>query len=137
MFREKNRRGNGFTLAELLIVVAIIAILIAIMVPVFGAARADAIQAKDAANVRSAYAEAIALAIAAKAYHDDGRLEVELDISGLKIDSATTVRTAMGTASNGGNILISTKGAKAPEAEIEVNLKEVILTLKGTTTSTL
>ncbi len=51
----KNRRG--FTLAELLIVVAIIAVLMAIMIPVFGASKERAILARDAANLRSVYAE--------------------------------------------------------------------------------
>jgi len=128
---KKIKRGNGFTLAELLITVAVIAVLIAIMLPVFGAARADAIQAKDAANIRSAYAEAVALAIAAQTYDRDGKVFVQLDISGLNIDKATSVAVAIGTAHNGGNIVISTKGAKGPAAEIEVDVSEVTLKLIG------
>ncbi len=56
---KKLKNRKGFTLAELLIVVAIIAVLVAIMMPVFGKSRADAIQAKDAANIRSEIAKQV------------------------------------------------------------------------------
>ena len=52
----KNNK-KGFTLAELLIVIAIIAILIAIAIPVFGAQLENARRQADHANLRSAYAE--------------------------------------------------------------------------------
>ncbi len=55
----KVKSKKGFTLAELLVVVAIIAVLVAIMMPVFGKSRADAIQAKDAANIRSEIARQV------------------------------------------------------------------------------
>ncbi len=51
---------KGFTLAELLIVIAIIAILIAIMFPVFGAQIDKARAAAELANVRAAYSEEVA-----------------------------------------------------------------------------
>lgn len=53
----KNNK-KGFTLAELLIVVAIIAVLVAIAIPVFSSQLEKARQATDAANLRAAYAEA-------------------------------------------------------------------------------
>ena len=56
---EKNNR-KGFTLAELLIVVAIIGVLVAIAIPVFTAQLEKAREATDLANVRSAYAEMMA-----------------------------------------------------------------------------
>ena len=52
---KKNRKG--FTLAELLIVVAIIAVLVAIAIPVFTTQLEKSREATDLANVRSAYAE--------------------------------------------------------------------------------
>lgn len=48
---------KGFTLAELLIVVAIIAVLIAIAIPVFTAQKHKSEVAVDVANVRAYYAE--------------------------------------------------------------------------------
>lgn len=50
------KRGkNGFTLAELLIVVAIIAVLVAISIPIFTSQLEKAREAVDLSNVRSAY----------------------------------------------------------------------------------
>ena len=51
---------NGFTLAELLIVVAIIAVLVAISIPIFTGQLEKAKQATDLANMRSAKAAAVA-----------------------------------------------------------------------------
>lgn len=52
----KKLNKKGFTLAELLIVIAIIAILIAIAIPAFGTALDNARLQTDHANMRSAYA---------------------------------------------------------------------------------
>ena len=51
---------KGFTLMEMLIVIAIIAILIAIAIPVFTAQLERAGEATDAANIRAKYAEVLA-----------------------------------------------------------------------------
>ena len=59
----KKMNKKGFTLAELLIVVAIIAVLVAIAIPVFTSQLDKAKQATDAANIRSAYAEAVTAAL--------------------------------------------------------------------------
>ena len=56
----KKRGKKGFTLMELLIVVAIIAILVAISIPVFTNQLEKAREATDVANVRSAKALAVA-----------------------------------------------------------------------------
>lgn len=57
----KNRKG--FTLAELLIVVAIIGVLVAISIPIFTSQLEKAREATDAANIRSQYAEVMTEAI--------------------------------------------------------------------------
>ena len=57
---RKLNHKTGFTLAELLIVVAIIAVLVAIAIPVFGAQLQKAQLETDTANLRSAYAEVVA-----------------------------------------------------------------------------
>lgn len=56
--RIRNKRG--FTLAELLVVVAILAVLVAISVPVFTSSLERSREAVDLSNLRSAYAEAVA-----------------------------------------------------------------------------
>ncbi|MGN0362141.1 MAG: type IV pilin protein [Bilifractor sp.] len=54
---DKNlKKSNGFTLAELLIVVAIIGVLVAIAIPVFSSQLNKAKAAVDMANIRSAKA---------------------------------------------------------------------------------
>lgn len=55
---KKLRNKKGFTLAELLIVVAIIGVLVAISIPIFTAQLEKSREAVDEANLRSLYAEA-------------------------------------------------------------------------------
>ena len=64
---KKFTNKKGFTLMEMLIVVAIIAVLVAIAIPTFAGQIEKANQATDAANIRVAYAEA-----ALKAIENDG-----------------------------------------------------------------
>lgn len=54
---------RGFTLAELLVVVAIIAVLVAISMPVFSGQLERSREATDLSNVRSAYAEVMTAAL--------------------------------------------------------------------------
>ena len=73
MIKKKNNK-KGFTLAELLIVVAIIAVLVAISIPIFNAQLEKSREATDLANIRSAYAELTA------AYLTDGGSASEINV---------------------------------------------------------
>ena len=53
-------KKEGFTLAELLIVVAIIAVLVAVSIPIFTSRLEKARQSTDLANIRAAYAAGVA-----------------------------------------------------------------------------
>ena len=57
------RNDQGFTLMEMLIVIAIIAVLIAIAIPIFTSTLERSREATDAANIRSNYAEVMVEAI--------------------------------------------------------------------------
>ena len=54
---KKLMNKKAFTIMEMLIVVAIIAVLVAIAIPTFSSALTKAKEATDVANVRAAYAE--------------------------------------------------------------------------------
>ncbi len=57
------KNNKGFTLAELLIVVAIIAVLVAIAIPVFTSQLEKSRESVDLSNVRAAYAEVMSAAL--------------------------------------------------------------------------
>ena len=54
---KKFTNKKGFTIMEMLIVVAIIAVLVAIAIPTFSSSLEKAKEAADVANIRAAYAE--------------------------------------------------------------------------------
>ena len=61
--KQKLKEMQGFTLAELLIVVAIIGVLVAISIPVFNTQLERSRESTDLANLRAAYAECAAEAL--------------------------------------------------------------------------
>ena len=86
------KNNKGFTLAELLIVVAIIAVLVAVAIPVFTGQLRKSELATDLANVRAAYAEEVATQIA------KGDSTIEVDVS--KLTNAATKSTVTYNESN-------------------------------------
>ena len=89
MENKKNRKG--FTLAELLIVVAIIAVLVAIAIPIFTTQLEKSREATDIANVRSAYAEIATSYLTLKSGETMGSMVVEAKqtVDGWQGDSGT------------------------------------------------
>ena len=99
----KNRKG--FTLMEMLIVVAIIAILVIIAIPTFNSALAKARAATDVANIRSGYAAALVEAMTdgikgAGAGKDS--VEYYLQNDGTVAAKGTNDYTCVGAAENAG-----------------------------------
>lgn len=92
----KKLNKKGFTLAELLVVVAILAILVAISVPIFTSKIEEAKKNTDAANIRAAKAAAVV------EYLDKGETGVVGKYydatNGVLVDTATDV-TKYGKAS--------------------------------------
>ena len=81
---RSHRMKKGFTLAELLIVVAIIAVLVAIAIPVFTKQLERSRESVDFANMRSAYTEVMVAAISDDAGSPlkkaDGTFQAEITI---------------------------------------------------------
>lgn len=87
MNNDNNKKG--FTLAELLIVIAIIAILIAIAVPVFATSMKRAQMATDDANFRAAKSAAVNAVLS-------GKMMVYKDASGTLVEDDLGVSKAEG-----------------------------------------
>ena len=84
----KLRKKGGFTLAELLIVVAIIAVLAAIAIPIFNSNLTKAKKATSIANIRTAYAQASA-AYLTKSTEDV--VSIDGDVVTVNVDISTAV----------------------------------------------
>jgi type IV pilus assembly protein PilA len=117
----KKLNKKGFTLAELLIVVAIIAVLVAIAIPIFSKQLEKSREETDIANMRSAKAGAIALMLSG--YRTDGETKLEeggdpfyFDAgSGEIVEELPSQAYGKGTAMDGGteNFTVETKTSEA------------------------
>lgn len=87
---------KGFTLAELLIVVAIIAVLVAIAIPIFTTQLEKAREATDLANIRSAYAEVMVDAITDEATQHQRTVQLKQKVDGWKTQSAESTLLSLG-----------------------------------------
>ena len=94
-------KNRGFTLAELLIVVAIIAVLVGVAIPVFNANLEKARLSVDKANIRACYADASYEYISrewdgsAKTFSEGG-----IECTGTVTDAVVRVRVVSGAKSN-------------------------------------
>jgi prepilin-type N-terminal cleavage/methylation domain-containing protein len=101
----KMRNKKGFTLMELLIVVAIIAILVAVSIPIFTSQLEKAREETDIANMRSAKAVAVAAYLTEdKTLITDSTKETVLfydAAAGKLVTTAPTAKYGKGTSADG------------------------------------
>jgi len=122
---------NGFTLMEMLIVIAIIAVLIAVAIPVFASQLEKAREATDLANVRSAYAQ-----VSTEALLGDPEATVTVDLKQKQADwqSLNPVNIGGIVHYKDQGDTESWKGVAAPNGTCVVSYKEdygIILTWSG------
>ena len=77
MLKKLRKNKKGFTLAELLIVVAIIGVLVAISIPIFTSQLEKAREATDEANIRNAYAVVQSAALTEEKQDDLSKNDVD------------------------------------------------------------
>lgn len=113
--QKKNRISGGFTLAELLVVVAIIAVLVAVAIPVFSEQLEKSREATDMANIRGAYAEVVVEAISDNSVTRTVSLKQKndgWDVTGHK-DTLESLGTVEGEPAEGGTCMVSWAESKA------------------------
>ena len=125
------RIRNGFTLMEMLIVIAIIAVLIAIAIPVFSSQLEKTREAADLANVRSAYAQ-----VSAEALLGNSETTVTVDLKQKRADwqSVDPVNIGGIVHSKSQGDTVNWIGVVAPNGTCVVSYKEdygIILTWSG------
>ena len=122
---------NGFTLMEMLIVIAIIAVLIAVAIPVFASQLEKTREATDLANVRSAYAQ-----VSTEALLGDSEATVTVNLKQKQADWQSLDPVSIGgiVHSKSQGDTENWKGVAAPNGTCVVSYKEdygIILNWSG------
>ncbi|MCB6343924.1 prepilin-type N-terminal cleavage/methylation domain-containing protein [Enterocloster lavalensis] len=133
---SKKLNKKGFTLAELLIVVAIIAVLVVVSVPIFSSKLEKAREAADVANMRAAKAAAASMYLSGEMelgetyYYDaaEGQLSKSADkISaygqGTKADGKTVYKNYESDGVDYTNDIITVKVTEGSDSQIDVEVK--------------
>lgn len=134
MFKKAKENKKGFTLAELLIAVAIIAVLVAISIPIFTSQLEKARRATTAANLRSAYAEASAAVLS----YDNGA-SVTTDSSTTNSTAITGAATVTSYSSNTYTVTVSNVNLQSNSIEgndVPFTIKQGVTLSKGEKTVT-
>jgi len=127
------KNNKGFTLAELLIVVAIIAVLVAIAIPVFTTQLEKSRETTDMANLRSAYGAATVYGMTNsvgdgpdKLYYYDPKAD------GAISETAPKTSLGQGTGANGGADTAQLAGGQIEySANSNVKGKDIVIAYSG------
>ena len=129
MFKKLRKNEKGFTLAELLIVVAIIGVLVAISIPIFTAQLGKAREGADLANIRAAYAEASVNALDSSTYVGEVTTDAKMQSTGAieKIDTTNSSMAGVDISK-----ITITKGEKVTvKVDASDSTKGPVVTLSG------
>ena len=125
MFKKLNKKG--FTLAELLVVVAIIGVLVAISIPIFTSQLEKAREATDAANIRSAYAEVQVAALQGDTAHYEKEVPLKQQESGWQDTSIKDIGgisvSSLAVAKDKTVVVKYTAGADGAEGTTTITIK--------------
>lgn len=97
MFKKAKENKKGFTLAELLIVVAIIAVLVAISIPIFNSQLEKSRDAVTISNVRAAYAQSQTAVLTYTSDVSSGEVQITATKTGNNITGYTVKLTNVAT----------------------------------------
>ena len=122
----QERRGRGFTLIEVIIVIAIIGILAAIAVPLFMQHRAQSMFATMISDAKNAH---IAVVVWQTTNHTDpfppetiGPLGVGSNYLSAKASAGNTITIAGGLAAAGGGVVTVANNHRIPAALVTISL---------------
>ena len=90
---KKTNQRKGFTIVELVIVIAVIAILAAVLIPTFGSVVKNAEDAAAQADARAIYTEYVAYAAEKGLEIEDGKVAVKLTKGYVIVDGGKVVKT--------------------------------------------
>jgi len=122
---KKLTNKKGFTLMEMLIVVAIIAILIAIAIPTFTGSLNKAKLAADEANVRAAYSEAMSKYLLQDYTDDDTKTVVQETTNAMQTSATADDKITIGdktnvTWSEGKKVTVTVKPGTDDVADVKI-----------------
>ena len=142
MLKKIMKKEDGFTLAELLIVVAIIAVLVAVSIPIFTSQLEKSRESTDMANLRAAKAAAVSAYLTDETVgsktlgsSQNAAVEVFYDASaGKLVDSAPANKYGKGTSATGSTTSSDAGLSYTPSTEASGKVIKVTVATDGTCT---